>query len=82
MLTPRRWWEIVLMYALLAGIAIAMLLPLFWLISTAFKSGAENIFEFPPRFLPQQPTFGNFVTVWQTNPFGRYFFNSTLIATA
>ena len=81
MLTQRRWWEIALMYALLGGIAIAMLLPLFWLISTAFKSGAENIFEFPPQFLPQQPTFDNFVTVWQTNPFGRYFFNSTLIAT-
>ena len=81
MLTRRRWWEVVLMYALLGGIAIAMLLPLFWLISTAFKSGTENIFEFPPRFLPQQPTFSNFVTVWQTNPFGRYFFNSTLIAT-
>ena len=68
------------MYALLGGIAIAMLLPLLWLISTAFKSGTENIFEFPPRFLPQQPTFSNFVKVWQTEPFGRYFFNSTLIA--
>ncbi|WP_250565374.1 carbohydrate ABC transporter permease [Adonisia turfae] len=58
-----------------------MLLPLLWLISTAFKSGTENIFEFPPRFIPQEPTFRNFVNVWQTNPFGRYFFNSTLIAT-
>lgn len=80
MLKQKRWWELVLMYALLGGIAIAMLLPLLWLISTAFKSGAENIFEFPPRFFPQEPTFSNFVEVWQTNPFGRYFFNSTLIA--
>lgn len=80
MLNQKRWWELVLMYALLGGIAIAMLLPLLWLISTAFKSGTENIFEFPPRFFPQQPTFSNFVEVWQTNPFGRYFFNSTLIA--
>ncbi|MBE9069213.1 carbohydrate ABC transporter permease [Leptolyngbya cf. ectocarpi LEGE 11479] len=80
MLNQKRWWELVLMYALLGGIAIAMLLPLLWLVSTAFKSGAENIFEFPPRFFPQQPTFSNFVKVWQTNPFGRYFFNSTLIA--
>lgn len=80
MLKQKRWWELVLMYALLAGIAIAMLLPLLWLISTAFKSGTENIFEFPPRFFPQEPTLSNFVNVWQTNPFGRYFFNSTLIA--
>ena len=80
MLTQKRWWEVVLTYALLGGIAIAMLLPLLWLISTAFKSGTENIFEFPPRFIPQQPTFSNFINVWQTNPFGRYFANSTLIA--
>lgn len=80
MLNQKRWWEVVLTYALLGGIAIAMLFPLFWLISTALKSGSENIFEFPPRFIPQQPTFSNFVKVWQTNPFGRYFFNSTLIA--
>ncbi len=80
MLNQKRWWEIALMYALLAGVAISMLLPLLWLVSTAFKSGTENIFEFPPRFLPQEPTFSNFVNVWQAEPFGRYFFNSTLIA--
>ncbi|MEL6937301.1 MAG: carbohydrate ABC transporter permease [Cyanobacteria bacterium J06607_17] len=80
MLKQQRWWHVVLMYALLGGIAIAMLLPLLWLVSTAFKSGTENIFEFPPRFFPQDPTFSNFVKVWETNPFGRYFFNSTLIA--
>ena len=80
MLKQKRWWEIALMYALLAGIAISMLLPLLWLISTSFKSGAENIFEIPPRFWPQEPTFSNFVKVWQAEPFGRYFANSTLIA--
>ncbi|MEO0396265.1 MAG: carbohydrate ABC transporter permease [Cyanobacteria bacterium P01_A01_bin.137] len=80
MLKQQRWWNVVLMYVLLGGIAIAMLLPLLWLVSTAFKSGTENIFEFPPRFFPQDPTFSNFVKVWETNPFGRYFFNSTLIA--
>ncbi|MEM6255045.1 MAG: carbohydrate ABC transporter permease [Cyanobacteria bacterium P01_D01_bin.156] len=80
MLKQKRWWEIALMYALLAGVAIAMLLPLLWLVSTAFKSGTENIFEFPPRFLPQEPTFSNFIKVWQAEPFGRYFINSTLVA--
>ncbi|HIK42912.1 carbohydrate ABC transporter permease [Thermoleptolyngbya sp. M55_K2018_002] len=68
------------LYALLGAIALVMLLPLIWLVSTAFKAPTENIFEFPPRFLPQSPTLQNFVTVWQTNPFGRYLFNSTLVA--
>lgn len=70
----------VALYALLGAIALVMLLPLIWLVSTAFKAPTENIFEFPPRFLPQSPTLQNFVTVWQTNPFGRYLFNSTLVA--
>ncbi|MEL6136995.1 MAG: carbohydrate ABC transporter permease [Cyanobacteria bacterium J06628_6] len=74
------WWQTLAIYALMTGIAALMLLPLFWLVSTAFKSPTENIFEFPPRFLPQQPTFNNFVEVWRTNPFGTYFFNSILIA--
>ncbi|MEM9907469.1 MAG: carbohydrate ABC transporter permease [Cyanobacteria bacterium P01_D01_bin.44] len=80
MLDRKSLGQIAAIYALLLGIAIAMLLPLLWLVSTAFKSAEENIFQFPPQFIPQTPTFSNFVEVWQTNPFGQYFFNSTLIA--
>jgi putative chitobiose transport system permease protein len=78
----RDWlqWKSIWIYGLLAAIALLMLFPLLWLLSTAFKSPAENIFQFPPQLLPSQPTFNNFVRVWQTNPFGRYLFNSTLVA--
>ncbi len=76
----RQWVKSLLMYGLLGAIALIMLLPLLWLVSTAFKGSTENLFQFPPQFLPQSPTFSNFTKVWQTNPFGRYFFNSTLIA--
>jgi putative chitobiose transport system permease protein len=57
-----------------------MLFPLIWLISTSLKSPTENIFQFPPQLVPREPTFQNFITVWQTNPFGQYLFNSTLVA--
>jgi len=67
-------------YLLLGTIALVMLLPLIWLVSTAFKSPTENIFQFPPQFIPQQPTWQNFVKVWQTNPFGQYLFNSLLVS--
>jgi putative chitobiose transport system permease protein len=70
----------VLMYALLSGIALVTLFPLLWLVGTALKSPTENIFQSPPQLLPAQPTFENFITVWQTNPFGQYMLNSTLIA--
>ncbi|MBW4552535.1 MAG: carbohydrate ABC transporter permease [Aphanocapsa sp. GSE-SYN-MK-11-07L] len=75
-----RWLFRVGTYLLLGGIAIVMLMPLLWLVSTAFKSPTENIFQFPPQLWPSQPTLGNFITVWQTNPFGRYLLNSLLVA--
>ncbi len=75
-----RPYETLLMYGLLSAIAIIMLFPLFWLIGTALKSPTENIFQFPPQLLPSQPTLQNFITVWQTNPFGSYLFNSTVVA--
>ena len=57
-----------------------MLFPLLWLVSTSLKSPTENLFQFPPQLLPTQPTFSNFIKVWQTNPFGQYLFNSVLVA--
>lgn len=74
------WVTQIGLYGLLSAIALAMLLPLLWLFSTALKSPGENIFAFPPQFIPAQPTLQNFVTVWRTNPFGRYFVNSTVVA--
>jgi len=67
-------------YLVLGAIALLMLLPLLWLVSTAFKAPTEDIFQFPPQIWPESPTLQNFVQVWQTNPFGRYLFNSTLVA--
>ncbi|NJK36296.1 MAG: carbohydrate ABC transporter permease [Oscillatoriales cyanobacterium RM2_1_1] len=57
-----------------------MLFPLLWLVSTAFKSPTESIFQFPPQLIPAEPTLENFVKVWQTNPFGRYLWNSFVTA--
>ncbi len=76
----RQIWRSLLNYGLLSTIAFFMLIPLVWLVSTSFKSPSEDIFQFPPQLLPSQPTFENFVTVWQTNPFGRYLFNSTIVS--
>ncbi len=73
-------WRYIFLYGVLAVIALVMLFPLLWLISTALKSSDENIFEFPPQLLPNHPTLANFIQVWQNNPFGQYLFNSTLVA--
>lgn len=70
----------VLRYLLLSAIAVLMLFPLLWLLSTALKSPDENIFQFPPEFLPRRPTLANFTRVWQAEPFGRYLINSTIVS--
>ena len=69
-----------ILYVLLSLIAVAMLFPLLWLLSTAFKSPTEDVFTTPITWFPTKPTWKNFLIVWQNYPFGRYLGNSTLIA--
>jgi putative chitobiose transport system permease protein len=67
-------------YGSLSAIAGVMLFPLLWLLSTALKSADENIFQSPPQLLPSHPTIENIVMVWQSNDFGRYLVNSSIVA--
>ncbi len=66
-------------YALLILLAIFSVGPFIWLLSTALKSSDENIFQYPPDFLPNQPTLGNFTEVWNAVPMGDYFINSLIV---
>ncbi|PSB04862.1 carbohydrate ABC transporter permease [Merismopedia glauca] len=79
-----KWKKTVLIYVLLSAIALMMLFPLVWLISTSLKSGTENVFQYPPQLLPKQPTLDNFFTVWQTENnniyFSQYLVNSIWVA--
>lgn len=60
--------------------AIIFTIPFVWLLSTALKSPSENIFSYPPQFIPQQITISNFTEVWNTIPMARYFINSIIVA--
>jgi putative chitobiose transport system permease protein len=71
-----------LRYIALILVALATIGPFLWLLSTALKSGSENIFAYPPQLVPLQPTLGNFGEVWTTVPFGRYVLNSVAVALA
>ena len=63
---------------LMAG-ALVMVMPMLWMLATAFKPAPE-IALWPPVFLPQAPTFDNFTGAFETAPFGRFFLNSLFIA--
>ena len=56
------------------------LFPFLWLISTALKGIDENIFQYPPYFIPKNFTWDNFIGVWKQIPFLLYFLNSFIVA--
>ncbi len=64
----------------LIAICVLCLLPLVWLTSTAFKGASENIFQYPPIFLPKEPTIENFKEVLKVVPIVGYVLNSFIVA--
>ena len=67
-------------HIILISVSILSLFPLLWLISTALKGEGENIFAYPPVFIPHDITFENFIGVWKQIPFLLYFANSFIVA--
>jgi len=65
---------------LLLLLALAMLLPLLWLVSTSLKGPAENIFASPPALLPAQPSLEAYARLFADSPMGTYLLNSTLVS--
>ncbi|WP_236838504.1 carbohydrate ABC transporter permease [Caldalkalibacillus salinus] len=70
----------VLNYMLLFIVTVIMVGPFLWLLSTALKSGHENIFQYPPSFIPESPTLANFPAALEAFPFWKYLFNSIVVA--
>ena len=67
-------------FIVLIAIATLTIFPLLWLISTAFKSPTENIFQSVPQLLPAQPTLENFIKVWKNSRFDLYLWNSFFVS--
>ncbi|MDB5403646.1 MAG: multiple sugar transport system permease protein [Acetobacteraceae bacterium] len=50
-----------------------------WMLSLAFKNEADNT-AFPPVFIPDPPTFDNFIDVFEKNDFLTYTINSVIVS--
>ena len=70
-------WATALTYLLLTLGAVVMIVPFVWMVLTSLKPAPELV-EF--SFLPKNPTLGNYDSVLTTSDFGRWYFNSMLIA--
>lgn len=66
-------------YVALAAYIIFLGFPLFWLVSTAFKSAPEFA-KLNPTLLPTSPTLSNFTTALQQEKLGRALLNSFMVA--
>jgi multiple sugar transport system permease protein len=75
--SSRFTWGMLLTYVLLSVGAVVMATPFVWMILTSLKPATELV-EF--AFLPRNPTLANYAAVLGANDFGRWYFNSLLIA--
>ncbi|MEA3397686.1 MAG: carbohydrate ABC transporter permease [Chloroflexota bacterium] len=66
-------------YIALGATTLVVMLPYVWMVSTSLK-GADEVFAYPPTWIPQAWRFQNYVDAWNAAPFGRYFFNSLVVA--
>jgi multiple sugar transport system permease protein len=71
----------VLLHALLLIGALFMLAPLAWMVSTSFKEPGD-VFIYPPQWIPRPMMWQNYVKTVTVMPFGRFYLNSTIQATA
>lgn len=78
MATLRRGLKIGASHVALVIVSIVIGLPFFWMATTALKSSTE-VYIFPPVWLPKVLRWDNFITAWQTAPFGRFYVNSVII---
>lgn len=69
----------VLLYIFYLTGSAFMLLPFFWMISTAFKPD-NQIFTVPIRWIPSPVYFKNFVKAFEVIPIVKYMFNTVIIA--
>lgn len=68
-----------IVYVILTLGAITMLLPFFWMVSTAFKTGFEAL-QTPPTWLPKHMQWSNWVRAWHAAPFATYLVNSVVVS--
>ncbi|SDL13996.1 carbohydrate ABC transporter permease [Tessaracoccus oleiagri] len=70
-----RWW----LYIVLTILFLLVITPFLWMILGSLKTQGE-LLQVPPTWIPENPTLDNFSRLFDRLSFGRYFFNSTVVA--
>ena len=70
-----------LIWLLLVAGALIVLVPFVYMLATSLETNAQ-IGSLTPQFIPQPFEWGNYQSVWQQLPIGRFFINSLIVAVA
>jgi multiple sugar transport system permease protein len=69
----------VISHLLLVAVALLFAAPLLYALGTSFKP-PDEVFTRPPTLVGSELRFENYIDAFRFAPFGRYFFNSLLVA--
>jgi len=67
-------------YLILISVAIVTIFPFVWILFTSFKGPNDPIVSMPPQLIPRDPTFANYIRVWNQLPVWRFYLNSIFAA--
>lgn len=70
-------WRVFIWVVLVVG-AVIMLMPFVWMISSSLKA-EQQVFQYPPRLLPDPPMWSNYVEALVYKPFGLYIRNTAFL---
>ena len=66
-------------YVFAGGVGLLIVIPLYWMIVTAFKTQTA-IFTYPIEWFPKEVTLQNFVDLFARFPFGKVLVNSAIVS--
>jgi multiple sugar transport system permease protein len=69
----------IILYGVLLVLCVPFVFPTWWMVTSSLKPNAE-IFAFPPRLWPGDPSFSAWGDVFTMQPFAQQYFNSAYIA--
>lgn len=67
-----------IVYILLIFFSLLFLAPFFWMLTTSVKS-PEELYLFPPKWIPSKFHFENFKEAWMSQPFNQFFLNTVTV---
>lgn len=66
-------------FIFLAAGSVLMIFPFVWMVLSAFKTPAD-VYAYPPRWIPSEFNYNNFIEVFDKIPFWRYYINSIFVS--